>query len=238
MTFVRRRLIGVACIGVGAVAAAVFALWGHLTLAAIAGLGGTAGGTWVATPASVAEEDRFSWRLPLYAAVGTVMVFLPLVISSADLGFLFYLFVAIPLVSVVLFTLAVRKKGRQRLSMLSMLVVYWAGSAVLVRNDTALRETARWSLWSRRYKADVLRQPDSASGELRHAEWDGWGFAGAGTTLVYLVFDPSESLAAQGRSHAAGRFSGIPCKVDRLRRLESHWYSVLFYTGTDWGHCN
>jgi hypothetical protein len=228
----------VACVGVGAVAAVAFALRAHFILAAIVGLGGTVGGTWVVTPVSVAQEDRFKWRPSLYAAVGPVIVFLPLVISSADLGVILYLFVAIPIVSVVLLTLTVRKKGRQRLSMLSMLVVYWAVSAALVGNDTALREATRWSLWSKRYKADVLRQPDSASGELKHAEWDGWGFAGSGNTIVYLVFDPNDSLAPQAKAHSAGRFSGIPCEVDRVRRLENYWYSVLFYTGTDWGHCN
>jgi hypothetical protein len=238
MIFAWRRLIGAACVGIGAVAAVACALSGHVIQAAIVGLGGTVGGTWLATPVAVAEEGRFNWRLPLYTAVAALIVFLPLVILSADLGVILYLFVAIPIVSVVLLTLAVRKKGRQRLAMLSMLVVYWAVSAVLVENDTTLREAARWSLWSRRYKADVLRQPDSASGELKHAEWDDWGFAGANNTVMYLVLDPNDSLAAQAKSHPAGRFSGIPCEVYRVRRLESHWYSVLFYTDTDWGHCS
>jgi hypothetical protein len=220
------------------VAAVVFALRADFIVAAIVGLGGTVGGTWVATPVSVAQEDRFNWRLSLYAAVGALIVFLPLVVSSADLGVILYLFVAVPIVSVVLLTLAVRKKGGQRLSMLSMLVVYWGASVALVGNETALREAARWSLWSTHYKADVLRQPHSASGELEHAEWDGWGFAGSGSTIVYLVFDPNDRLAPQAKTHSAGRFSGIPCEVYHVRRLEKHWYSVQFYTGTEWGHCN
>jgi len=185
-----------------------------------------------------AKEDRFNWQLPLYAAVGTVVVFLPLVISSADLGVIFYLFVAAPIVSVALFVLAVRKKGRQRLSVLSMLVVYWAVSTALVGRSSAVRDAARWFLWSKADKAEVLTQPGSASRELKHAEWDGWGFPGAGNTVVYLVFDPHDSLAAQAKSHAAGKLSGIPCEVPRIRRLENQWYAVLFYTDTDWGHCN
>jgi hypothetical protein len=186
----------------------------------------------------VVEEDRLNWSLPLYAAPGAVIVFLALVISSADLGVIVYLFVVVPVGSAVLLTLAVRKKGRQRLTMLSMLLVYWAISAVLVDNNTAVREGARWFLWSKRYKAEVLRQPGSVSGELRHAEWDAWGFAGSGTTVVYVVFDPTDSLAAEAKRHRVGRFSGIPCEVPRVRRLENRWYSVMFYTGTDWGHCN
>jgi hypothetical protein len=38
--------------------------------------------------------------------------------------------------------------------------------------------TARWMLWSRAYKAKVAAQPDSLKGELKHIEWDGWGWAG------------------------------------------------------------
>ena len=154
------------------------------------------------------------------------------------MGELLYLLVAVPIVSLVLLILAIRKKGRERLSILSMLVVYWGVSAVLVRNQLAVRDTARWFLWSKGYKAEVLAQPGSASGELKHVEWDGWGFPGAGDTVVYLVFDPNDLLAAEGKGHHTGKLSGIPCAVPLVRRLESHWYSVMFYTDTDWGHCN
>jgi hypothetical protein len=186
----------------------------------------------------VAEENRFNWQLPIYAAVGTLIVFLPLVISSAVLGTILHLFVAVPILSLVLVILAIFKKGRQRLSVLSMLVVFWVVSAALLANSSAVRDDARWLLWSRGYKSEVLAQPDPASGELKHVEWDGWGFAGAGDTVVYLVFDPNNSLAAGAKRHLAGKFSGIPCEVPRVRRLESHWYSVMFYTDTNWGHCN
>jgi hypothetical protein len=117
-----------------------------------------------------AEEDRFNWRLPFYAAVGASIVFLPLVISSADLGEILYLFVAAPIVSSVLLILAIRKKGRQRLSVLSMLVVYWGVSAALIGNHSAVRDAARWFLWSKGYKAEVLAHRGSASGELKHIE--------------------------------------------------------------------
>jgi hypothetical protein len=185
-----------------------------------------------------AEEDHFNWRLPLYGAAGTSIVFLPLVISSAVFGKMLYLFVAAPIVSLVLLILAVLMKGRLRLSVLSMLVVFWAVSAALLANYSAVRDATRWFLWSKGYKAWVLAQPGSASGELKHVEWDGWGFGGVGDTTVYLVFDPNDSLAAEAESHPAGKFSGIPCEVPRLRRLESHWYAVMFYTDTDWGRCN
>jgi hypothetical protein len=62
---------------------------------------------------------------------------------------------------------------------------------------------------------------------------DGWGFAGS-DTVVYVVFDPTNSLAGAAKSRAPGKFKGIPCEVSRVRRLESQWYSVVFYTDTDW----
>lgn len=126
----------------------------------------------------------------------------------------------------------------QRLSILSMLVVYWAVSWGLFINSSELRTTTRWFLWSRDYKAKVLAQPVSASGALRHIEWDGWGGFGAGDTVEYLVFDPNDSLLTAAQSHSPGKFSGIPCEVVRVRRLDSQYYSILFYTDTDWDRCN
>ena len=178
----------------------------------------------------------FNWQLPLYAAAGTLLVFLPFVLSSADLGEFFYVFLAVPIVSLVFIVLAILKKGRHRLAALSMLVVCWIVSAALVGNYSAVRDAARWFLWSNGYKARVLAQPISESGGLKHTEWDGWGFVGE-DTVVYLVFDPDNSLAAAPKDHPPGKFSGIPCKVPRIRRLESHWYAVMFYTDTSWEHC-
>jgi len=55
---------------------------------------------------------------------------------------------------------------------------------------------------------------------------------------VYVVFDPNDSLAAAARIGSAGKFSRIPCDVWRVRRLENRWYTVFFYTYTDWEHCS
>jgi len=51
---------------------------------------------------------------------------------------------------------------------------------------------------------------------------------------VYVVFDPMESLAAPSKTRASGRFTGLPCDIFRIQRLENSWYAVQFYTGTDW----
>jgi hypothetical protein len=101
----------------------------------------------------------------------------------------------------------------------------------------ARRTRLRWVLRSREYKAMVLASPGKTIGGLKHIEWDGWGGFGAGDTVEYLVFDPTDSLQVYTHSDDPGQTASLPCKVARVRRLESHWYTVLFYTDTDWDHC-
>lgn len=122
----------------------------------------------------------------------------------------------------------------------------WLACAVLgvlivtplaIWNYSAAKTTARWLLWSRDYKSKVLSQPSSSSGELKHIEWDGWGWAGQ-DTVVYLVFDPADSLSVAASIHQFGRFAGIPCEVPYISRLESQWYTVTFYTDREWGRCD
>jgi len=81
------------------------------------------------------------------------------------------------------------------------------------------------------------KSSDAAVGELKHIEWDGWGWGGQDTT-VYLVYDPADSLAAAAKGQKPGKFNGIPCEVLRVRRLESYWYTVQFYTNEFWGRSN
>lgn len=95
---------------------------------------------------------------------------------------------------------------------------------------------ARWLFESGKYKREVLAQPADSTQLLKHVEWDGWGWGGNDTT-VYLVFDPKNALAHAASSGSAGKFPGIPCEVYRVRRLETHWYTVQFYTDSDWNDC-
>jgi hypothetical protein len=132
---------------------------------------------------------------------------------------------------------AIRKKRRQRLSVLSMLAIYGAISVGLVANYSAARTAARWFVWSHDYKAQVLAQPASAKGDLKHIDWDGWGMF-AQNTYVFLVFDATDSLSVAAMTHQPGKFNGIPCEVLLLRRLESQWYSVRFYMREYWGQRN
>jgi hypothetical protein len=103
-------------------------------------------------------------------------------------------------------------------------------------NFYAIRSAARWLAWSQHYQAEVLAQ-SSVSEELKHIQWDGWGWAGQDTT-VYLVFDPTDSLLAAAREHRPGKFNGIPCEVPAVDRMEKNWYAVRFYTNEWWGRRN
>ncbi len=125
-----------------------------------------------------------------------------------------------------------RKKRRVFYATITVVVFCLA----VIAKYSAIRTTGRWLLFSRRYKAEVLAQP-AQHGEFRHVEWDGWGWGGQDTT-VYLVFDPTDSLLAAARNRGSGKFSGIPCEVYGVHRLEKNWYTVQFFTNESWGRTN
>jgi hypothetical protein len=196
------------------------------------------------------EAGQLSWRLPSYAAIIEIVIFIPIAISHPDTMFFVGIFLVIPalliasIVLIVLFVRSVLGLGLGRvhpLSILATLAILWVIPTSLIfyerKHPFALHETARWLAASNVYKGKVFAQPTS-NGEFRHIEWDGSGFAGVANQTVYLVFDPSDTLSAAVKSHRADKFDGIPCRVRSVQRLESHWYSVVFYTDQDWGHCN
>jgi hypothetical protein len=184
------------------------------------------------------KNNRFNWRLSLYSSLGAAIIFLPKMVFGNDIGtFLMTAIIAV-IVSLVLLVILFRTVRRQAAAALTMAAVFCVASWLLFRVSDDVRTTGRWLIHSRSYKADVLAQPDSSNGGLKHVEWDGWGFPGAGDTVVYLVFDPDDSLALAAGSHSPGKFSGIPCEVPNVRHLEDHWYTVLFYTDTTWDHCS
>ncbi len=190
------------------------------------------------------EDGRFDWRWPLYGIPAAFLVFLPIQLCQFDTS-LFLKLLAIPFLLLVsamlLITSAFPKKKRQILAMLLTLVIFWATSTAFVlydhRNRQPTRSFVRWLIWSRSYKAEVLAQPTPTNGDFKHMVWDASGFAGIANTDVYLVFDPTDSLTAPAKDHRIGKFNGIPCTVPLIRRLESHWYTVTFYTDENWGDC-
>ena len=142
---------------------------------------------------------------------------------------------SMPFVIVSLLFLAFTKRSYP---ILSMVVVYCVLSwGLLFGRSSETREFARWTFRSKALKVKVVALPKPNPGELRHIEWYGWGFPGAGDTTVYLIHDPSDLLAPGTKSRLPGKFPGIPCNVYRLRRLESHWYAAAFYTDTSWDKC-
>ncbi len=183
---------------------------------------------------TVMQVDRFNWWLPLCAVLA---MFLALLVPDRDGSFMLYVLLSFLVLGLFVVD-AIRKKRRQRRLIVLMLAIYWAISAALLGHFSSVHTEARWLVWSHDYKTKVLAQPASADGELKHVEWDGWGFAGAGDTTVYLVFDPTDSLSVAARNHQPGKFNGIPCEVPRVDRVESQWYTVRFYTDEYWGRRN
>ena len=187
------------------------------------------------------ELERFNWRAPSYVVAAASVVFLWLMVWSSDSSILYMLLIAPTICITILVALGVeliRKRPRRALSILLTLVIFLAASVTLFWNEATLRPSLRWLLWSHSFKTEVLAQPTPANGELRHIEWDGWGGAPVGDWTAYVVFDPTDSLSAAAKSRSYGNFSGIPCNVSRVRRLESHWYSVELEVNQWWDRCH
>lgn len=174
-----------------------------------------------------------NWRLATCLIASLPLRALSLAFADHDLGALLCIGVAL-FTATALLVRAFSKKGRQRGVVLAALVIYLCVPALVLTHYTLARDRVRWSLLSARYKAKVLAQTTPATGELKHTEWDLWGFAGMDTT-VFLVLDPTDSLAAASGALPPVKARGLPCDVVRVRRLEREWYAVLFYTDTYWG---
>lgn len=181
---------------------------------------------------ATAKANGFDWRLPLWAALATLILFWGTQFLDEDLSLVLYA-LAVVLFSFYLIVFAVLS-GRHRLSLFAMLAAMWIVSATLLFHYAAHRDFMRWIMLSHHYKAKVLAQPSLPKGELAHYEWDGWGMFSMDTT-VYAVYDPSDGLSAD--VNHPGRFRGIPCEVYNVRRLEKYWYSVQFYTDQEWDSC-
>jgi hypothetical protein len=191
------------------------------------------------------QAGRLHWRLPSYTAIAGFVIFTPLAFLRPEISFFLALFVIAPAliaISVVVIVWliydAICYGERQLPPILGTLTILWAIPISLFfynhEHPFELHETARWLASSHEYKSEVLAQPASANGELKHIEWDASGFAGIANNTVYLVFDPADTLSTAAKNHQPGKFNGIPCEVRLIRRLESHWYAVLFYTDEFW----
>jgi hypothetical protein len=183
----------------------------------------------------MAERRRFDWRKPLVTAAVALLVSLLITIYGTDTDWLLYsMAVAVIGSTSLLGSIALRAV----LMAIAIFGAYVAVTAVFFVGYEQLRPILRWTLWSHRYKSELLAQATPANGQLKHVEWERTGWGPIGPTIVYLVFDPTDLLSVAAKSHRAGRFRGIPCEVPRVQRLESHWYAVTFYTEESWGERN
>ena len=187
-----------------------------------------------------APQDRIIWWLPVIVVAGTVVVLVSFITYDAMASILFVFLIA-PVFCFVCFLLLlaaiIRKRPRLFLTVLLTLVGFIAISWSVLKYEGALRPLFRWTLWSHRYKAELMAEHNPPPGELKHVQWDAWGIVPSGFTVVYLVFDPSDSLAEAARLKKSGRFQGIPCEIQGVRSLERQWYAVTFYTDENWGDC-
>jgi hypothetical protein len=188
------------------------------------------------------KRERFNWWLPMSAALGALVLFLPFMVYAPDLGIIFCIIVLVPFISLILLTIAIvntiRRKKLLSLANLSTLIVFCIVSFLLFTNSRNLRTSVRWLLWSKNYKAQVQAQPYSPKGDLKHVEWDAWGWGGQDMT-VYLVFDPSDSPSKATAGRLPVKSTRIPCPVANIHRLERNWYTVLFpfYVDESWDNC-
>lgn len=171
-----------------------------------------------------------------FGALAAVIVCLPSLISSnTDVLYIFLIGPGLVFTGIcVLIYGAIRKDLWTAL----MVPAFFAISTVLFLGSFQIRTSTRWLLRSGDYKNEVLAEPTPTNGDLKHIEWDGWGWAGQDFS-VFLVFDPTNSLAAAARNDQSGKLEGIPCEVGWVRRLESHWYIALFdgYVDENWDDC-
>ncbi len=124
----------------------------------------------------------------------------------------------------------------RRLSILLSMVVL-LGFVLLVTFNEPLKSSLKWLLLSQRYKNKISALPNPPDGLLKHVEWDSWGFTGAGNTVMYLVFDPANALENASKTKKPGKYPGLPCEIFQIKRMEKNWYTVHFYTDTDWENC-
>jgi len=190
----------------------------------------------------MAENRRFELRKPLIAAAIALLISLLITIYGTEIDWLLYS-AAVAVVGgiALLGSIVLRAVFRKRQHVLMALAIfgaYVAVTAVFFIGYDQLRPMLRWTLWSHRYKSELLAQVAPANGELKHVEWERSGWGPVGPTIVYLVFEPTDSLSEAAKSHRPGRFTGLPCEVPRIQRLESSWYSVTFYNEESWGEAN
>jgi hypothetical protein len=184
---------------------------------------------------------RFGIVAPaLLISAATALIAWPLVVlltgefGLGDLGIILY-WVAVALLAAVLVPISLGigllRKGRYKKVSAAALIgilTFLAVTSVVTLGEGRLRPSVLWLVWSQRYKSEVLAS-SALKGEFKHIEWDGdgWGNVTMGDWMGYVVFDPSDSLSDATNNDAHASYTGIPCTVVQVHRLERQWYSVV-----------
>jgi len=190
---------------------------------------------------SIQANSRWTRKwFPLSGAAVGIALYLPLMMFCEDWSTFLYVAICVPMLTVgggvVLLAWTIWKRRFPNFWMISTLPAYWVVTLLLVVNTNELQLHARWLFHSASYKAQLMSLPQRNKDELRHLEWEDWGWIGSHTT-GYLVFDPSDTLSAAARHENSQKQIGLPCEVAGVQRLERQWYEVVFYTDTDWDSC-
>jgi hypothetical protein len=179
---------------------------------------------------------HLDWRLLVAAALGAFAT-LPLA-ALDDNNTAGVLALAMSLVICpILLVVAATRRGVRALSTFAVLLVYALFKYLTWQVEYDLHMEAKWLEHGQRYRSELASRERPPPGEFRHINWDGWGFVGI-STEAFLVYDPDDTLAAAAATGAPGRYAGIPCAVQRVRRLEPHYYTALFYTDSEWTDCD
>lgn len=176
-----------------------------------------------------------AWRIPLYATLVAIAVLLPLDVGWGDASFLVNLFIVLPflvLTTAAFLVYVVVQGARSRLRrpialpLLASLISVWVIAGFLEFYGQTIRDTGRWLIWSREYKAQVLTKPTPPDGHLKYIAWDSWGMF-AQDSDEFLVFDPTDSLATPHASDP-GIVDGAQGTPFVARRLEKNWYLITY----------
>jgi hypothetical protein len=181
---------------------------------------------------NVPAKREVKWQVPFAVAATAIAIGFALSFYSSNFGDLASLFLIVPLASIVLIVLMIRRRGSARRLCLAILCCYALLSWQMLKHSVEIRSEVRWLAGSRSWKAEVLKQPPRTASGMKCLIWDGWGMF-AQDTDVYLVFSPNDGL----KTYSPSNLGGLPSPVWRVQRLEKQWYSVTFYTNEGWDGC-
>jgi len=170
--------------------------------------------------------------------LAALLVLAPLIVSINGTDVV-YVFVIAPILLFSAICLLIYAAVRKKPQIAFMVTIFVVISALLFSYSVPLHIFAKWLLWSREYKNEVLAEPAPNNGDLKHIEWDGWGWGGQDTS-IFLVYDPTDSLSRPAENRESGKFDGIPCEAALVRRMDPHWYIVFFDGYVDqssWDRC-